>query len=430
MTMATTVNILTCIFEATIIMMFINTYIEIKESIPLYRYLGYVFLLSCMIYISNVVVSLGLLNLICVMISIFIIAYIYNKHIKMNIILSIISVLILTISEMIVLYLITILMDVTIEQVDVIDDYRILGTIISKLFAFFVLKFFCVRHKKSMVLTMKTSYWLLFLIMFVTSVITIFLIFKLQYESYSVIMHNLSVWCSFGNLYSTFFALYLYENIAKQAEIEKEQEIYKRQIKAQAKHLDEILFAQKQIKKLRHDLTNHNISIQSFFENQDYKSGIKYMKNMNALTDISENNIETGNTALDAIINTKKDIAVSKGIEFLCNVQIPENIFVEAIDLCMIFGNALDNAIEACEKVKEDKRIMISIMYDEASLICKIINSAVKSNKRFLQTIKKDKDNHGFGIENIKSALSKYKNICRFTQTDKEFILSFVIFEN
>lgn len=122
---------------------------------------------------------------------------------------------------------------------------------------------------------------------------------------------------------------------------------------------------------------------------------------------------------------------LSKNIEFDTKIQIPEDIFVDAIDICIIFGNALDNCIEACDKIENGpKKISVSIIYEDESLICKIVNTAIKSNSRFLHTTKSDNINHGFGIGNIESALEKYKNICRFKQSDTEFILSFVIFKN
>ena len=258
------------------------------------------------------------------------------------------------------------------------------------------------------------------------------MLFIFQYNSTaSSIYNNLAVWCSCGLLYNTFFSLYLYENIAKQADIERKQELFKQQIKAQSKHLDEILISQKQMKKLRHDLINHNISLQAYFENQDYASGLEYLKSMNPNDMFSDNMIETGNIALDAIMNTKKSIAISKSIEFDTKIQIPEDIFVDAIDICIIFGNDLDNCIEACDKIENGpKKISVSIIYEDESLICKIVNTAIKSNSRFLHTTKSDNINHGFGIGNIESALEKYKNICRFKQSDTEFILSFVIFKN
>lgn len=330
------------------------------------------------------------------------------------------------------MFTVTFLTGISAEEATVIQSYRVLGIVLSKMLAFAVLKIISCKHKANRIFSMKMSYWVLFFVIFSTSTLAIYLLFIFQYHSNAPGIYNqLAVWGSFGLLYNTFFSLYLYENIVKQADIERNQELFKQQIKAQSKHLDEILITQKQVKKLRHDLVNHNISLRAYFENQDYVSGLEYLNGINQNSIFSDNIIETGNVALDAIMNTKKSIALSKDIEFATKIQIPENIFVDAIDICIIFGNALDNCIEACEKIENGpKRISVSIIYEDESLICKIVNTAAKSNSKFLHTTKSDDKNHGFGIGNIESALAKYKNICRFKQTDTEFILSFIILNN
>ena len=123
-------------------------------------------------------------------------------------------------------------------------------------------------------------------------------------------------------------------------------------------------------------------------------------------------------------------MAISKGIIFSEKIIIPEQLFVDPVDICIIFGNALDNAIEACEHVQStDKRINLSIMYEKNMLVCKIVNTATKPASKFLETIKENKKNHGFGIENIKTSLGKYNGIYTFEQSNEEFVLSFVIFE-
>ena len=138
--------------------------------------------------------------------------------------------------------------------------------------------------------------------------------------------------------------------------------------------------------------------------------------------------IETGNTALDAIINSKKILAESKGIKFITRIQVPESLQIAPSDICMIFGNALDNSIEACDKIETgDKNISIAVIYEDNSITCKIVNPIQSQNPKF-KTTKQDKANHGFGIENIKTALGKYKNVFKITQTENEFILFFVIF--
>ena len=100
---------------------------------------------------------------------------------------------------------------------------------------------------------------------------------------------------------------------------------------------------------------------------------------------------------------------------------------LDAVDLCVIFGNALDNAIEACEKLENHRMINISAIYDDNQLICKIANTALQGTSN-LQTTKADKENHGFGLDNIKQALSKYNHVVKIEHADNEFVLSFIIF--
>lgn len=63
--------------------------------------------------------------------------------------------------------------------------------------------------------------------------------------------------------------------------------------------------------------------------------------------------VDTGNPALDAIISAKQAVVAQKGIAFHYQLQIPKQLPIAPEDICVIFGNALDNAIEACEHVTQ-----------------------------------------------------------------------------
>lgn len=327
------------------------------------------------------------------------------------------------------MFIITYLSDITVEQATNIESYKILGMILSKLFAFFVIKFICIRHKENKY--MKTTYQIFCFIMFAVSATAIYLLFIFQYHSTAdKVYTNIAAWCSCGLLYSTFFSIYLYENIAKQAEIEKNQEIFRQEAKNLSKHINEVMIAQKEIKKLRHDLNNHCIAIQSFFENKDYEKGTEYIKTVSANSLSYYKMIETGNIVFDAILNAKKSIALNKGIKFEAKIQVPENLFIDPTDISVIFGNALDNAIEACERIKKGKKeINMMVVYDENALICKVMNTSIKSSNKFFVTTKRDKKNHGFGLDNIKNALEKYNGICKYGLENEMFTLSLVIFK-
>lgn len=277
---------------------------------------------------------------------------------------------------------------------------------------------------------MGTSYWILFFVMFLTSVATVFLIFKLSYNTAQSYMYDLSVLCSFGLMLSTVFALYLYEYLTRQAETIRNQEQYEQQLKTQLKHIDDILATQRQMKKFKHDFNNYIIGLKSYINNNDFKGASDYIGTLGKKFNC-EKDIETGNTAFDAILSTKIAIARSKKITVNTKIQIPEHISVDPTDICIIFGNAIDNAIEACDRSElNDKEIDISILCKGEAVLCKISNTTPPPDNLTLGTSKTDKSNHGFGLENIKTALAKYNASPNIEITDTRFILKFVIFIN
>jgi len=256
-----------------------------------------------------------------------------------------------------------------------------------------------------------------------------FLICKLTYDLDGGYIYELSMLCSFGLLFSTFSALYLYEHLTKQAETIRNQEQYEQHLGTQLKHLDDILITQKQIKKFKHDYNNFQIGLQAYLDNNDIIGASNYLKKLKEKTIASSSIIETGNIALDAILSTKIAIAESKGIVVNTKIQIPEDISVDPIDMCIIFGNALDNAIEACDRTEiSNKKISITIICKDTTVLCKVVNTAPMPKSSLLDTSKSDKQNHGFGLENIKTALSKYNANPTIERTDSEFTLKFVIF--
>ena len=427
MTIYSIADILTGIFESVVIFMLFNTYLQKREDIPEWIYGIAIVSLALLINLSNHFFNYGIINVIIIMLFTILAANLFLGNLKAKIIIAVLSIVLISMLEVAVLFLVTSFNGVTVAEAVNNASLRLQGIIISKMLTFGIV--ICLKSKKH-TLSMKTSYWVLFFMIFSISILAIFLIFKLQYNSGITDKYNLSIICSIGLLYSTFFTLYLYENMAKQTEIIGRQQMFEQQMKAQAKHMDEILISQKQLKNFRHDLSNHLISLTAYFKNHDYMGGLNYLKKMDSMTAANDYVVETGNIALDAIINSKLAMAQSKKIKFTTHIQIPEQISIEATDVCIIFGNALDNAIEACEKLtSENKNILLSIICENGAIICKIVNDAPGKGLSHFKTSKEDKINHGFGIENIKKALSKYENAFRIYQTDNKFILSFIIFQ-
>lgn len=189
-----------------------------------------------------------------------------------------------------------------------------------------------------------------------------------------------------------------------------------------------MIMSQNQIKSIRHDLKNHLLSIYAKLNKKEYIQCQQYVSKMLDNVKISSTfEFDTGNTVLDAILSAKKDEAEKKNISFNTNLRIPHNLPICEDDICIIFGNALDNAIEACEKVEYDPYIEILMSYDSDSLVCKIENSCVDDFP--VITTKKDIKNHGIGRLNIEKSLNNYECVFNIEHGRNKYILSFVLME-
>ncbi len=428
MTIYSIADILTGLIEAIMMFMLCESFCKRRENLPYWVYIVGILMLTVMINISNNFFDFGMLNVVGMILSFFVMSFLYKGKVSIRAMIAILNYLLIIIVEIIVLFGITLIFKVTVSDVVGSEVYTLLGIVVSKMLSLFIINIMHIKFKEKS-LYMGTSYWILFLLILSTSVMAVFLIFSLSFDIENTYMFNLSILCSFGLLFSTFFALYLYEKLAKQADIIQSQKQYEQHLKTQIKHLDEILVTQNQMKRFKHDFFNYKIGLESYLRNDDCDGAKKYLDSL--MTNFKHGNviIETGNTALDAILSTKKAIAESKGIEFETKIQIPQKISIDPIDMCIIFGNALDNAIEACERVNDaEKKINLAIICQDKKLFSKIENTAQKPANKLFKTSKADKKNHGYGLENIKTALAKYNSEPTISYEDGKFILKFVAF--
>ena len=104
---------------------------------------------------------------------------------------------------------------------------------------------------------------------------------------------------------------------------------------------------------------------------------------------------------------------------------------IQPADWCAIFGNALDNAIEACEKVEESKRYIHVVAYCVGSLLkIKIENAmqgTIEVNGSGFETTKKRKEYHGFGLKNIEKTVQRYDGIMELTTEKGIFIMQILL---
>lgn len=193
---------------------------------------------------------------------------------------------------------------------------------------------------------------------------------------------------------------------------------------------------QDKVKEIHHDIKNHMICIRDMCENNDVNNVINYIDNIEVGLKKYKNNDDrsnTGNMVLDSILKNKKLLCQEKLIDFDIDMDFSKNDYMDMIDICIIFSNIIDNAIEACDKIKSkhlSKKIRIESKYIEEFCIIVIentkINKVIQKNNNFI-TSKKDKYIHGIGIRNVKSVVKKYFGELIIENYENKFILKIMI---
>lgn len=221
--------------------------------------------------------------------------------------------------------------------------------------------------------------------------------------------------------------LYIYAEKFGDAERRQEEEKLKNiMLKQQYAYYQDKTNEEKRIRNLYHDMKNHLLVLQSQTNHgEESKTSIL---NLQKQMEEYENFYHTGNNFLDVIIRDKAKVARELSIDFNAAVYFEEGDFIDLLDISTIFGNALDNALEASMKVPADKRfITIKAKRIQNMIVISIENSCISYIGTDYKTTKQDSFLHGFGIENIRKAVEKYGGECDIKQQDAVFALKIII---
>lgn len=232
-------------------------------------------------------------------------------------------------------------------------------------------------------------------------------------------------------LASTIVIILLFVKVIKDNKIKSQNEIMKNKLDMQYEHYLSVQESHMKVRKLYHDLNNHISTIDNLKNNS--KEVNEYVNNLKGEIKEFKSIYNTGNMILDIIITEKSEICSKKGIKFICDINFSKVDFIKPIDVSSIFANILDNAIEACDKIKDEninKYIRIKGTISKSYFVLKCENSKVnmiKLNENKLLSDKMDKFKHGIGIQSIKSSLEKYEGEILFEDEKNKFTLNIYI---
>lgn len=191
-------------------------------------------------------------------------------------------------------------------------------------------------------------------------------------------------------------------------------------VKQQLKHYDKVSELNEELREFRHDYKNHMICLQSMMEANAYQQADEYIKTITKQEIIEANNYFSGNRIADAILSDKNETAEKTGSIIKFNGCISDRI--SPADLCTMLSNALDNAIEACERMNSDDTLCISV---DCAVIqnIQVIKVSNPNNVDSTITTKTDKEHHGFGLYNIRKTVEMLDGQMKIPQKIPEFVL-------
>ncbi len=191
-----------------------------------------------------------------------------------------------------------------------------------------------------------------------------------------------------------------------------------------ATHYAEVENMYNQTRGWRHDYRNHIQVLKNYAELGDMEAVKSYLSELAEDLETVDMALRTGNRMADVILNSKISLARSREIQVRADAHVPVKLSIADIDLCIILGNLFDNAIEACQRLPMQER-MIRVYMDmkNTQLYISFTNTTAqkkqkKENGRFATTKGRG---HGYGLVRMDTIIERYQGYIRRGSEDGAF---------
>jgi len=363
--------------------------------------------------------------------AVFVLINIYNTKFITKLILTLIVFSIFLISEIMTGMLLIYTAHVSIEDTRNNMFIYMCAVVLSKFIVYLITQL--IKEKVAMNKLQKPKFAYYILVMPLSSAFAIYLLFLLTYDVKGglVLIVELAVTLL---VLSNIATLYIIDRLLEYESNKEKLQFMQKQFQVQEGHYRELEQRQYEINEFYHNIKNYLLAVEGYINNGEYEKAKERIKQANDTINYeSYNTIKTGNTGLDALINAKVIRMQKSNIEFDYNVKIPNMLSIDYIDLCIIIGNALDNAIEACENISAGPRRISLTCIQTGNYISIVISNTIANNIPDLEsndyiTTKANKKLHGFGLRSIKHIAEKNKGNVIIEQDNNEFKIKIILY--
>lgn len=207
--------------------------------------------------------------------------------------------------------------------------------------------------------------------------------------------------------------------------VEKVADLLAEQVENMTSYYTQLNTRDEEMRRFKHDIKNLLLGLTSMIEKGDTKQTLEYIESMGYVYKVSTKVYDSGNYIADAIFSTKSNIAGEYNIMIDFEGFLPAQK-IKDTDMCIFLTNALDNAIEACQEIQGEKHIQIQSQILQKMWMITItnpINREIKIKNNHVETSKREKELHGYGLLNMKRVVEKYNGHMNVSSENNNFIL-------
>lgn len=218
---------------------------------------------------------------------------------------------------------------------------------------------------------------------------------------------------------SLFCIMFSYKKLVESFKLSRELSLLELEKHSLNQYVEEAKIRYEKTKAFRHDVKNHISIVKELVQNENIDAALKYISDMENLTTNLSFPVSTNNPVLDILIGNKLGIARNHQIEIQCSFIAPYPCRISDIDFCIIFSNALDNAISACNHLSHDnhKYIHITGKAQGDFLLIEVSNNYSGRGRVRI----------GTGLANINAVAEKYHGAMEIRTDGGIFVLSVLL---
>lgn len=194
------------------------------------------------------------------------------------------------------------------------------------------------------------------------------------------------------------------------------------------RHLGEVRSIHREMRGYKHDFHHHLQTLKGYLKAGETERALAYIEQLDHQLMNVDTLLKTGNVSLDAILSAKIAQAKAENIAVTVKACVPDSLTITDVELSILVGNLLDNAIEACLNVTDERFIRIYMSIKGKMLYFSMLNSAGKKKKKNGTLFISHKDGvHGFGLRRAEAILEDHGGWCKYNSEDGAFTSEFLV---